>query len=103
MAGEVCGALAGGVLAIGLLYGQDEDEAATHLTEQFMRRFAERHGAVRCADIIGFNFSSIEDDADLTSLKGLLTFGIRGGKKMCDGVVSGAVEALLDELEGWGA
>ena len=103
MAGEVCGALSGGAMAIGLLYGQDDKEIVTHLTEQFVHRFAERNGAVRCSDIIGFNIGSIETKADLNSIKGLLMFGMRGGKKMCKGVVSSAVEALLEELEEWEA
>ena len=103
MAGEVCGALSGGALAIGLLYGQDQDEAVTHLTEKFMHRFAERNGAVRCSDIIGFNIGSIETAVNLSSIKGLLLFGARGGKKMCNKVVSSAVEALLEELEDWEA
>ena len=58
---------------------------------------------MRCSDIIGFNIHSIETKADLKSIKGLLTFGMRGGKKMCNGVVSNAVEALLEELEEWDA
>jgi C_GCAxxG_C_C family probable redox protein len=103
MVGEVCGALSGGALAIGLLYGQDDDETVTHLTEQFVHRFAERNGAVRCSDIIGFNIGSIETAEDLNSIKGLLMFGMRGGKKVCNGVVSSAVEALLEELEAWEA
>ncbi len=103
MVGEVCGALSGGALAIGLLYGQNEDEAVPHLTEQFMNRFAERNGAVRCSDIIGFNIGRIGTTADLSSIKGLLMFGMRGGKKMCNGIVSSAVEALLEELEDWEA
>ena len=103
MTGEVCGAASGGVLALGLLYGEDQDEAVTHLTQQFMQRFADRNGAVRCVDILGFNFSSMDTDADLSSIKGLLTFGFRGGKKMCEGVVSSAVEELLDQLEDWEA
>jgi C_GCAxxG_C_C family probable redox protein len=101
MVGEVCGALSGGALAIGLLYGQDEGEAVTHLTEQFMHRFAERNGAVRCSDIIGFNIGSIETVADFNSIKGLLMFGMRGGKKMCNKIVRGRVETLLEELEEW--
>jgi IS30 family transposase len=47
MAGEVCGALSGGALAIGLLYGQDQDEAVLHLTEQFMHQFAEHKRIVQ--------------------------------------------------------
>jgi C_GCAxxG_C_C family probable redox protein len=101
MAGEVCGAVSGAVLAIGLLYGQDQAEAATHLTEQFMSRFVEQNGSVRCSDIIGFNIGSIDTVADLDSIRGLLMFGFRGGKKMCNGVVSSAVQVLLEELNNW--
>jgi C_GCAxxG_C_C family probable redox protein len=55
MAGEVCGALSGAALAIGLLSGQEDDEVVLHLTDQFIHSFAERNGAVRCSDIIGFD------------------------------------------------
>ena len=103
MAGEVCGALSGGALAIGLLYGQEDEEVVNHLTEQFVHKFSEQNGAVRCSDIIGFNIGSIETKANLKSIKGLLTFGMRGGKKMCNGIVSSALEALLEELEEWEA
>lgn len=101
MAGEVCGALSGAALAIGLLYGEEYDEAVPILTEEFMRQFAERNGAVRCADIIGFNLGTIGSKADLRSLKGLLLFGARGGKRACKGVVRNAVEVLLEQLEDW--
>jgi C_GCAxxG_C_C family probable redox protein len=101
MVGEVCGAASGAVLAIGLLYGEEQDEAATYLTEQFMQRFADQNGAVRCSDIIGFNISTMETSANFASLKGLLRFGMRGGKKMCNGILSSTVEILLDQLEEW--
>ncbi len=101
MAGEVCGALSGAALAIGLIYGQEDVELVHHLTEQFMRRFADRNGAVRCSDIIGFNIGRVQDHIDLRSIKGMLVFGARGGKKMCNSVVVNSVEALLDELEEW--
>lgn len=101
MVGEVCGALSAGAMAIGLQYGQEDDEAVKYLTEQFMHRFTARNGAVRCSDIIGFNIGSIENAADLKSIKGLLMFGMRGGKKMCNKVVGSAVEALLEEMEDW--
>jgi C_GCAxxG_C_C family probable redox protein len=101
MAGEVCGALSGAALAIGLIYGQEDVELVHHLTEQFMRRFADRNGAVRCSDIIGFNIGRVNDHVDLSSIKGMLQFGVRGGKKMCKGIVAASVEALLEELEDW--
>ena len=40
MAGEVCGALSGAVLAIGLIYGEDQEEAVPHLAESFMNLLA---------------------------------------------------------------
>ena len=103
MAGEVCGAVSGAALAIGLLYGEEQAEAATHLTEQFMRRFAERNGAVRCIDIIGFNIGSASTDLEVKSVKDLLLVLARGGKRVCNKVVSNAVQVLLEELNEWGA
>ena len=97
--GEVCGALSGGVLAVGLLYGEDEPEAVAQVSERFIQRFAKTHGAVRCADIIGFSFGSIKGIAGLRSLRGLLRFGLRGGPEVCNQVVGDAVELLLQELE----
>lgn len=101
MAGEVCGALSGAALAIGLLYGEQEPEAVTHLTGEFVQRFADMNGAVRCSDIIGFNLGNVDKTPSLGDLKGMLKFGMRGGKKMCHEIVSRAVEVLLDQLEEW--
>jgi C_GCAxxG_C_C family probable redox protein len=101
MAGEVCGALSGGALAIGLLYGEEQPEAATHLTEQFMSRFAEQHGAVRCIDIVGFNISSVSSSGEITDAKQLLLWLAKGGKRACNKVVSNAVRVLVEELNDW--
>jgi C_GCAxxG_C_C family probable redox protein len=101
MAGEVCGAASGAALAIGLLYGEDQAEAVPHLTEQFMHRFAARNGAVRCIDIIGFNIGSANSEFEIGSLKDLFLFLTRGGKRACNGVVSNAVQALLEVLNDW--
>ena len=92
--GEVCGAVSGGVLAIGLFYGQDFAEAVSSKTEEFMRRFAELNGAVRCIDITG---------VDMSSVKGLLLYFAKGGKKTCNGVVSSAVQVLLEQFNDWEA
>lgn len=101
MAGEVCGALSGAVLAIGLIYGEDQEEAVPHLAESFMNRFAEQHGGVRCADIIGFNFTQVNTTEDMVSVKDIFWFIARGGKKQCNKVVSNAVQVLLEELNEW--
>jgi C_GCAxxG_C_C family probable redox protein len=90
--GEVCGAISGAALAIGLLYGQDQPGAAHHLTREFMRQYAEQNGAVRCIDITG---------VDMGSAIGLLLYLVKGGKKKCNRVVGGAIQVLLDQLEDW--
>ncbi len=52
--GEVCGAVTGGVLALGLKYGRgsQQDRSATELTYQkaqdLMTRFEQRHGSCLC-------------------------------------------------------
>ena len=100
MAGEVCGAALGAVLAIGLIYGEDP-ELATHLTEKYMRRFQERNGKVRCVDIIGFNVGSADPGLEISSKKDFLLFLARGGKWGCKKVVRNAVEILLEQLNEW--
>lgn len=92
--GEVCGAVSGAALAIGLLYGEEQPEAATRLTKEFMGRFAEVNGAVRCIDITG---------VDMSSMKGLLLYFAKGGKKTCNRVVSSVVQVLLEQLNDWEA
>lgn len=101
MVGEVCGAVSGAVLALGLLYGEEDPEIVTYQTEEFVHTFSEMNGAVRCEDIIGFNFGSMDKTTDINSLKGLLKFGLRGGKKMCKGIVSSSVEIIIDQIEEW--
>ena len=95
----MCGAVSGGVLAIGLLYGQDQPEAANQLTREFVREFEEQNGAVRCIDLIGFNIGNATTGEDIRSVKDLMLFFARGGKKICNGAVSSAVEVLLEQLE----
>jgi C_GCAxxG_C_C family probable redox protein len=64
--GEVCGAVTGAVLAIGLKYGkyQPEDNAAREktyaLVQEFARRFQERHGHLLCRDLLGCDISTPE-------------------------------------------
>lgn len=90
--GEICGAVSGAALAIGLLYGQEQPDAARHLTGEFMRKYAEQNDAVRCIDITG---------VDMGSAMGLLLYLVKGGKKKCNRVVGSAVQVLLELLEYW--
>ena len=100
MAGEVCGAVTGAALAIGLIYGEDP-EMATHLTEDFMRRFKDRHRKVRCMDIIGFNVGSASSGLEINSKKDFFLFLARGGKRSCNKVLRNTVEVLVEQLNEW--
>jgi C_GCAxxG_C_C family probable redox protein len=103
MVGEVCGAVSAAGLAIGLLYGKEQPEAAAHLTREFMLGFTEQHGPVRCMDITGFDIGRVSSDPDLKSMGELAVYFLRGGKKKCSKVVGGAVRVLLENLNEWEA
>ena len=91
--GLVCGALNGGVMAIGLRYGQMEgteakDEAYT-LVLELCRRFEEQHGSALCRDLTG---------CDFTTPEGRQRWSDSGGHEKCNQFVSTTVEILLDLL-----
>jgi C_GCAxxG_C_C family probable redox protein len=52
---ELCGALAGGLMVIGALYGrtdaQTNDDHCMDLAAAYRARFLERFGYIRCADL----------------------------------------------------
>jgi C_GCAxxG_C_C family probable redox protein len=64
--GEVCGAVAGAFMAIGLEHGistVDEEssrEKTYDLVREFSARFAALHGSIICRDLIGCDISSPE-------------------------------------------
>jgi C_GCAxxG_C_C family probable redox protein len=61
--GNICGAVSGAVMVIGLKYGKTEagDEAATEktrtLVRQFIQEFTEKNGSVCCTDLLGYDLS----------------------------------------------
>jgi len=64
-AGSVCGALTGGVIAIGLKYGSDnpvvaEREHAYSLALKFYKQFERECGSVLCRDLIGYDLTDRE-------------------------------------------
>ena len=98
-AGEACGAVTAGVLAIGLLYGQNQPDSVDPHTEEFMLRFSEREGAVRCIDRIGFDINGVTSGEDFGKIMELLWFFARGGKKVCNRAVSSTVQVVLEQWE----
>ena len=94
--GEVCGALTGGVLVVGLVHGRDGAEekeakdAAHAKAGEFVRRFAEINGVVRCRDLIGLDVSTDEGVQEYYA-RNLL-------EEKCSEIVSNAVRVVLELL-----
>ena len=64
--GSLCGALTGGVIAIGLRYGTnkpvfEEREKAYSLALEFYNRFKKDCGGVLCRDLIGYDLTNPEE------------------------------------------
>jgi C_GCAxxG_C_C family probable redox protein len=61
--GNICGAVSGAIMVIGLKYGkaQAEDEAATEktraLVRQFIQEFTAKNGSVNCSELLGYNLN----------------------------------------------
>ena len=61
--GNICGAVSGAILVIGLKYGKTvaDDDAATEktraLVRQFIHEFSEKNGSVNCTELLGYNLS----------------------------------------------
>ena len=96
--GEVCGALTGGILVLGLKYGRggQQDRSATEETYQktleLMARFEKRHGSCLCRVLL--------DDCDLRTAEGQRFFKEHDLlHKTCVGCVQTVVEGLAEILD----
>jgi len=61
--GEICGAVTGGLLVLGLARGADTPagkEDIYRLSQEFMRRFEAKHRALPCRDLLDCDISSPE-------------------------------------------
>mgnify|MGYP000548419695 CR=1 FL=1 len=93
--GNLCGAVSGAVMVIGLRHGavSPEDKAAKEqtyrLVQEFMRRFQERFGALDCPALLGYD---LRDPAEAQKARDAGLFYDR-----CPLFVQGAV-AILTEM-----
>lgn len=62
--GNICGAVSGAIMVIGLKYGKEvpgDDGGATDktrtLTRQFIQEFEQKHGSANCTGILGHDLS----------------------------------------------
>jgi C_GCAxxG_C_C family probable redox protein len=95
MAGT-CGAVTGGLMVLGLKYGQTEGEdkegkkKITQIARDFEAKFNERHGSLVCRELLGCDISTPKGIA-LAKEKGLLS-------TICPTFVCDAVEILEEML-----
>jgi C_GCAxxG_C_C family probable redox protein len=67
--GNMCGAVSGAIMVIGLKYGKcvEGDDAATEKTRsvvrQFIREFTGKNGSVNCTELLGYDLSRPDDYA----------------------------------------
>ena len=65
--GNMCGAVSGAIMVIGLRYGKTEpgDDAATEktraLVRQFILAFTQKNGSVNCTELLGYNLSKTDE------------------------------------------
>lgn len=93
--GNMCGAVSGAILAIGLIYGMDNPgdtetkEKTYQMTQEFVKTFTERYGSVSCPTLLGYHLG-IPSEREEAGKKGAI-------KEICPGLVQGAVE-ILEEI-----
>lgn len=91
--GEVCGAVSGSVIIIGLKHGQrDADDKASKdecykITGEFVKEFHERKGTVICRDLLGYDVRDTEARAKFPGRQ----------KEVCPGAIETAV-VILEEM-----
>src|SRR5512139_2458451 len=100
--GEVCGAVTGGILVLGLQYGRGEEEEkrvaqqAYEKTNELMDAFERVHGSCMCRTLL--------DGCDLRSAEGMQRFRQDGlHQKVCVGCVRTVSEILAGMLAAPGA
>jgi C_GCAxxG_C_C family probable redox protein len=62
--GQVCGAVSGALLVLGLARGSDTPagkEAAYQMAQEFLKCFEDRHASILCRDLLGCDISTPED------------------------------------------
>ena len=93
--GEMCGAVSGALMVLGLKYGhfhaQDAEEKgrAYQIAEDFMNRFIEKKGTVVCRELLEYDISKTEG---MKKIKELNLF-----KSICPEMIRCATE-LVDEM-----
>jgi C_GCAxxG_C_C family probable redox protein len=92
--GEVCGAVTGALLALGLARGADTPagkEEIYRLSQEFMRQFEEKHGTILCRELIGCDISTPSGSQEAVDKKVFVT--------ICPALVREAAEIVQSLLD----
>jgi C_GCAxxG_C_C family probable redox protein len=92
--GEICGAVSGALLALGLARGAQlpaEKEGIYRLSQEFMRLFEEKHSTILCRDLIECDLSTPAGYQAATDKRVFIT--------ICPVLVRDAVEIVQKLLE----
>lgn len=93
--GQLCGAVSGALMVLGLKYGHyhpedsSEKSRAYEIAVKFNNKFIEKNGSVVCKKLLGYDVSN-SDDTTLIKEKRLF-------KTTCPQMITDAVE-ILDEM-----
>jgi C_GCAxxG_C_C family probable redox protein len=92
--GEVCGAVSGALMALGLARGNttpEKKDETYRIAEEFIERFQELHESILCRELIGLDISTPD--------------GLQNGKEsgvfksICPGLVEDAAELVAEFLD----
>ena len=93
--GEMCGAVSGALMVLGLLYGHSESDdldtkaKAYAMAEVYMNRFIKKNGSVVCRELLGYDLSKPDEKAIILENNLFRT--------VCPDMIRSAVE-ILDEM-----
>ena len=91
----LCGALVGGIMALGVLYGRnssaDSPKKIYALTERLVRDFEKQFGSRNCSDLLGCDISTREGEAIFEAKK--------LGKTLCRDMTVKTTELVMQVIE----
>ena len=99
--GEVCGAVTGALLAIGLVFGRDQltdlpgFQRSLPPARSFCRLFESQHGSLQCRDILLKEFGR---SFDLAKSSDIMEYLNCGGHEKCTIVVQSAVRLAAEQI-----
>jgi C_GCAxxG_C_C family probable redox protein len=61
---DICGAVSGAVMALGLVFGRDNENQSHEIVyqkvQQFLKAFKDRFTSINCFELTGCNFNTVE-------------------------------------------